>query len=402
MRGHVRKRGKKWCIVVELGKDTNGKRQQKWISGFNSKREAEAAVSRVVSEIVDGRYTPPSDQTVDQFVADWSQDKKSVVKASTWQGYESKLVHHVLPHIGHIKIKELRAQDVQHMFAAIRQGGRFDNRDTRVSEQTILHIYRILHDVLQQAVKWGVIPNNPCLLVNKPRPKAVDTGIWTIDQVQKFLDYARTDSMYPVFFILFTTGMRVGEVLALRWHDVDFERRSISVRRTISYVHGGYLIQQPKTIRSQRTIPISNQLITVLLNVKKEQEKHKRALTSEYHEDLDLVCCTLKGTPHYRSNVTRKWNAIVLRSGLPRIRIHDARHTFASILIYQGIDVKALQTIMGHSEVSTTLKLYAKVIPGATHEAMDKFSEILFDNYTQVSSNVQSPVDFIPEQLFPN
>lgn len=378
MRGHVRKRGKKWCIVVEIGKDTNGKRQQKWISGFNSKREAEAAVSRVVSEIVDGRYTPPSDQTVEQFIADWSHDKKSVVKTSTWQGYESKLVHHVLPHIGHIKIKDLRAQDIQHMFAAIRQGGRFDNRDIRVSEQTILHIYRILHDVLQQAVKWSIIPTNPCLLVNKPRPKTVDTDIWMKEQVQQFLRFTKGDSMYPVFFLLFATGMRIGEVLALRWNDVNFTQRTITVRRNISYIKKGYIFQEPKTKASKRTLPVSNQLAEVLLNVKQEQEKHKKALRGEYHDEYDLICCTLQGTPHYRSNIQRKWNACILRSGIPRIRIHDARHTFASILIHQGIDPKTLQTLMGHSEISTTLKIYAKVLPGATYEAMDKFSESMF------------------------
>lgn len=377
MRGHVRKRGKKWCIVVELEKGADGKRRQKWISGFTSKREAESSVSRIVTEIVDGHYSPPSDQTMAEFISEWSHDKKGIVKPSTWEGYQSKVQHHILPYIGHVKIKDLRAQQIQHMLSEIREQGRCDNRDIRVSEQTLLHIYRILHDILQRAVRWGIIQSNPCMMVDKPRPKSVDTDIWVREQVQEFFRYTRGDSMYPVFFLLFSTGMRIGEVLALRWCDVDFETRAINVRNNISYIKGGYLFQSPKTKASKRTLPIPEQLIRVLMNVQREQAKYKRLYGADY-EDHDLVCCTLKGTPHYSSNVKRKWDAIVLRTGLPRIRIHDARHTFASMMIYQGIDVKTLQTMMGHSEVSTTLKLYAKVLPYATKDAMAKFSDFMF------------------------
>nr|NNM89835.1 site-specific integrase [Bacilli bacterium] len=177
--------------------------------------------------------------------------------------------------------------------------------------------------------------------MDKPRPKTIDTDIWTKDQVQQFLRFTNADPMYPVFFLLFATGMRIGEVLALRWHYVNIEQRIITVRRNIDYAKNGYIFQEPKTKASRRTLPASNQVINMLVSVKQEQEKYKKILLCE----------------------------------LPRIRIHDARHTFASILIHQGVDPKTLQTLMGQSEISTTLKIYTKVLPGATHEAMDRFSE---------------------------
>lgn len=377
MRGHIRKRGKKYCVVVDIGRDESGKRVQKWYS-YNTEKEAERALADKIAKIMDGNYVPPSEQTVAQFLNEWLEDKKSTVKLTTWEGYQSKVVHHVIPYIGHLKLKDLRTHQIHKMLSTIRQGGRYDNRDIRVSEQTVLHIYRITNDAFKCAVNWGLIAQNPCDGVQKPRPKSYDADIWTLEQAQTFLNHCIAVPMYPVFLLLFSTGMRIGEILGLRWKDVNFEDQIISVKKDLARTkEKGLVIQDVKTEASKRILPMPIHVVNVLQGVKLLQEKHKRVLGNAYDSSFDLVCCTIKGTPYFLSNIKGKWNAITLRAQLPRIRIHDARHTYASIMVHQGVDVKTLQSLMGHADPLTTLKVYAKVMPDATREAVNTFSQNL-------------------------
>ncbi|MCL6445687.1 MAG: site-specific integrase [Alicyclobacillus sp.] len=378
MRGSVVKRGHKWAIVFDVGRDENGKRKQKWISGFASKKEAEAELAKQISQVTSGQYVPPTDQTVADFLADWARDKQAKVKPTTWRTYSSKIEYHILPHLGKMKLRDVRPQHIASLYQRVREQGRIDGRGDRLSEQTILHIHRILHNVFARAVHWGVLAQNPCVAVERPKPRPKQLAVWTLEQVRKFLDTAKEDPMYPAFLILLTTGMRYGEVFGLRWRDVNLDKQLFTIQQQIVYVKGGYRFQDVKTRAANRRIPVPQEVVAVLREVRKKQLQQRLMLGDKYRHDLDLVCCTTWGTPYYHGPVTRKWNQLIERAELPRIRIHDARHTHASILLQQGVNPKVVQERLGHEDISVTLNTYSHLLPGVQEKVIDEFAQQLF------------------------
>ncbi|GMA50722.1 site-specific integrase [Alicyclobacillus contaminans] len=380
MRGSVVKRGSTWSIVFDVGRDERGKRKQKWIGGYKTKKEAQAALAEQVTAVEQGSYVPPANQSVAEFLTDWGNQKKLQVRPSTWRSYEWTLNYHVMPHIGHLKLKQVTPKHIEKLYATLRESPRPDGKPGNLSERTILHVHLILQNAFDRAVRWGLIGRNPCKLVDAPRPKKVEMKVWTKEQVQKFIKTSSEDSLYHVFLLLLTTGMRVGEVLGLRWQDVDLDNARLTVRQQISFIRGGHVFQQPKTKSGNRTIPIPQQVVHVLKQVKRDQEEKQRLFGDDYRMDLDLVCCTDKGTPLYHGNFTARWNALIEKAGVPRIRIHDARHTHASLLLQQGINPKVVAERLGHANVSITLDTYTHLLPGIQERAVDTFANEIFGN----------------------
>lgn len=378
MRGHVRKRGTKWAIVFDFGVSLEGKRKQKWVSGFSTKKEAESALTKALTDVNNGEYTSPSTQTVNEFFHNWAIDKQAQVRQSTWRSYKWTIDYHILPNIGKLTLKDLKPETVQKMYSKIRNQTRQDGKSDTLSERSILHVHLILKNALDRAVRWGLISRNPCDLVEAPRPRKVEMTIWTMDQVRQFLKESEREPQYIVFLLLLTTGMRIGEVLGLRWRDILFEERKITVRQQISFVKGGYVVQEPKTRASKRSIPIPNEVIQALIKHKLSQDIRKNFFGEEYAMQADLVCCTDKGTPYYHGNLNAKWAKIIQRAGLTRIRIHDARHTHASLLLQQGANPKIVQERLGHANIGITLDTYTHLLPGIQEQAIDEFAKRFF------------------------
>lgn len=378
MRGSVVKRGGKWSIVFDLGRDESGKRKQKWIGGYRTKKEAQAALAEQVTAVEQGSYIPPANQSVAEFLVDWGNQKKLQVRPSTWRSYEWTLNYHVIPHIGHLKLKQVTPNHIEKLYSTLRESPRPDGKPGTLSERTILHVHLILQNAFDRAIRWGLIGRNPCKLVDAPRPKKIEMKVWTKEQVQEFLKSSEEDTLYHVFLLLLTTGMRVGETLGLRWQDVDLDNARLTVRQQISFIHGGHVFQPPKTKAGNRTIPIPQQVVHVLNQVKRDQKGKQRIFGDEYRVDLDLVCCTDKGTPLYHGNLTARWNALIKNAGVPRIRIHDARHTHASLLLQQGVNPKVVAERLGHANVSITLDTYTHLLPGIQEKAVDTFANEIF------------------------
>ena len=332
MRGTVTKKGNKWYIVYTIGV-VDGKRRQKWESGFKTKRDAELALAKRLVEVGTNTFVEPSNQTLKEFVESWAADKETQVRPTTWRSYEWNLRIHIVPHLGHIRLKDLKAPQIQKFYAILRTLPRADGKPGKISERSILHIHLLLHQILKRAVKWGYIGTNPCDLVDKPHPSDPEFDVWTIDQLKTFLDHAK-EPKYVVFLLLFTTGMRIGEVLGLRWQDVNFDEYTLSVKQQITFVKGGYQIGPPKTKAGKRTIDVNQEVITELLKLKAKTESLKQILGEEYHNELDLVCCTDKGTPFYRGNVTASYNEIIKQGRPPLVFVFTmpATHMLACSL----------------------------------------------------------------------
>lgn len=247
----------------------------------------------------------------------------------------------------------------------------------RLSEQTILHIHRILHNVFARAVHRGVLAQKPFVAIERPKPRPKQLAVWTLEQVRKYLDTAKEDPMYPAFLILLTTGMRYGEVFGLRWQDVDLDKQPFTIQQQTLSVKVGYRFQDMKTQAAIRRVPFPRGVV-VLREVRKKQLQQRLMLGDKYCHDHDLICCTTWGTPYYHGLVTRKWNQLIERAGLPRIRIHDARHTLASILLQQGVNPKVVQERLGHEDISVTLNTYSHLLPGIQEKVIDEFVQQLF------------------------
>lgn len=378
MRGSVVKRGSTWSIVFDTGRDETGKRKQKWIGGYRTKREAQAALAEQVNAVEQGSFVAPANQSVAEFLAEWGDQKKLQVRPSTWRSYEWTLNYHVIPHIGHLKLKQVSPSHIEKLYTQLRETPRPDGKDGTLSERTILHVHLILQNAFDRAVRWGLIGRNPCKLCDAPRPKKVEMKVWTKEQLQTFIAVAADDDLYHVFLLLATTGMRIGEVLGLRWRDVDLLNCKVTVQQQVSFIKGGYVIQPPKTRSGNRTIPIPNQVVDVLREVKKQRDFKREFFGKEYETSLDLVCCTDKGTPLYHGNFTARWNSLIEKAGIPRIRIHDVRHTHASLLLQQGVNPKVVAERLGHANVSITLDTYTHLLPGIQEKAVDTFANEIF------------------------
>jgi len=372
MRGHVRKRGTKWCFVLDVGRDEAGKRSQKWFSGFRTKKEAEQAMAAKMQEVNTGNFTESSHETFGAYIQRWLDDKQSQVRPSTYRSYEWLVRCHIVPNIGHIRITDLRPQHLQTMYRKLSEGER------PLSNRSIQQLHTVVHESLKRAMKWGIVHRNISDAVDPPRIDRKRSDVWTPEQSLQFIEGSKGEERYWIGFVLaIMTGMRKGEILGLRWSDIDMERGYAQVRQTLGWVAGKPVLQEPKTERSRRSVALSPETILALEQHRNEQVQDRLFFDSEY-KDHGLIIARPDGSPQNPRTFDDAWYRALERSELPRIRFHDLRHTHASILLQQGVHPKIVSERLGHATISITLDTYSHVLPGLQKEIADRFDDIIF------------------------
>ncbi|MFC2032938.1 site-specific integrase [Chloroflexota bacterium] len=230
---------------------------------------------------------------------------------------------------------------------------------------------------LETALKWGLILRNPADAVDPPRVHRKDMQIWGEEEITRFLEIAKNNSYYELYYLALFTGMRRSELLALRWIDVDFIYCQIYVNRSIHRLRDGtYVFTEPKSEMSRRTIALSPSVV-LLLKEYKEQQAIEHAMLGIPLDDGDLIFCRLDGSPLRPNTVTHAWNVLAAQAGLNVIRFHDARHTHASLMLKAGTHPKIVQERLGHSSIGMTLDTYSHVTPGLQEAAANKFDSML-------------------------
>jgi integrase len=294
-------------------------------------------------------------QTVAQYLANWLDMVKPTVRPSTWQRYCELLLLHAVPSFGKVRLSRLSAQHVQSLYAAKLEAG--------LSPTTVHHLGTVLHGALAKAERLGLVARNVCDLVDVPRMADHEMNVLTPQQVRTLLDGVRGDRLEALYVLAVTTGMRQGELFALRWRDVDLTRGNLSVRATLRRMkQGGYRFTPPKTKRSQRQITLTQLAIEVLRRHRVRQNSER--LESPVWEDVDLVFPNLVGKPLDGPNLLHyHFHPLLKRSGLPRIRFHDLRHTAATLLLGRGVNPKIVSEMLGHASVGITLDTYSHVLP---------------------------------------
>ncbi|WP_339063632.1 tyrosine-type recombinase/integrase [Tepidibacillus marianensis] len=377
MKGHVRKRGSKWAFVLDIGRDEKtGKRIQKWFSGYNTKKEAEKAMTQKVHELNTGAYVEPSKLTLRDYLYQWLENYAKVNTAPrTYEGYEMIIRNHLAPSLGHIVLEKLKPLHIQKYYSAKLTNGRFDGMGG-LSAQTILHHHRVLKEALEQAIKWQLIIRNVADAVEPPRPQKIEMVTLNKEEVSKLIEAAKGSPLFPIIFTAIYTGMRRGEILALRWKDININNKMISVRQTLQAVKGkGLIFKEPKSGK-ERTVSIPDSLIEQLKKQKIKQRENK-LLLGQIYSDQDLVFAQKNGSPFQPSEVTRGFNKIIKESGITKVRFHDLRHTHATLLLEEGIHPKIVSERLGHSSINITLDTYSHVLPNIQEEAANRFNELL-------------------------
>jgi len=370
MRGHVRKRGSKWCIVVDLGKDpVTGKRKQKWYSGYKTKKEAEKDLADIITRIEKGQVADAKNMVLKEYLEMWLEDYAyHNVAPTTYESYVDA-VRNVVSRLGNIKLSKLRPHHIQGFCSHLL-------KNSELSTTTIRYYYSVLNIALNTAIKWQLVPTNPCKGVTPPKKNQPKMTVLTEEQANQLLEGAKDTSLYLPVVLALTCGMRRGEILGLKWDDVDFDTKTIYVQRNLTMVKGKTSIRAPKTEQGKRSITMTKITARALKEEKKKQAQNKLTLGTRY-KDNGFVCCWDDGT-HYRPDyITHAFPKLLKKLELPKIPFHNLRHTHASLLLLKGVHPKVVQERLGHSSISITLDTYSHLMPSMQKEAAEKIDDVL-------------------------
>ncbi len=277
---------------------------------------------------------------------------------------------YILPALGKVPLADLRPSNLQAFYLG--------SLDKGLSASTVSQLHRILSKVLSDAVKMELVARNVTRAVTPPRARRKEMRCLAQEEMLRLLKEAQSTPYYAVFYTALFTGLRRSELLGLRWRDLDLDMGTLSVAQTLHSLEGGRLVfSEPKSQKGRRTVALSPSL-AVLLRQHREAHEKARALLDVALKEDDLVFAWLDGRPMLPDSVSHAWEKLVNRLGLKGIRLHDTRHTHASLMLAQGIHPKIVSERLGHSTVALTLDIYSHVLPGLQEAAAKRFEEGLF------------------------
>jgi integrase len=321
-------------------------------------------LTRALRDKQQGTFVASHKLTLGEWLHTWLWEyKKPKLRPSSFDSYEMLVRRHLVPTLGHISLRDLRPEHLQHFYNEKGQQG--------LSVRTVRYCHSLLCGALAQAEKNQLIVRNVSKLTELPRAARKEMHTLTLDQVTTTLLPAITqDRLFAAIFLAFGTGLRRGELLALRWRDVDLKASTLQVRQTLVRVTNRnapkgegktrLLIQEPKTSHSRRTVPIPEACLAALHQHKARQAEEKLRLGPAY-QDHGLVFCRPHGAPLAPEMLPKSFERLIVQAGLPPIRFHDTRHTFATLMLELGESPKTVQTMLGHSRVAITLDIYSHV-----------------------------------------
>jgi integrase len=389
VKGSIVKRGNGYSVVVELDRDPiTGKRRQKWASGYRTKREAERALSEIAASVHSGTYIEPSKQTLGEFVADWLAAIEPTIRPATHYSYDRNLRLHVL-RLGSVQLRRIDAGMLNGLYAELLADGKQSNGGGGLSPRSVRYIHTIVHRAFRDAVRWGRIARNPADAADPPRSAASvrpTMKTWTAKQLRAFLEHTADHRLQAAFVLLATTGMRRGECLGLRWSDVDLHAGRVSIMQTVIAVNHAVRIGSPKTARARRTVFLDAGTVAALRE-HRQRQLAERLLIGAGFTDHGLVFCRPDGAPLHPERFTRTFTIEAARAGLPAIRLHDLRHTWATLALSAGEHPKVVQERLGHANVSITLDVYSHVADGLHGAAASRVAGIIFGVSTSLANS---------------
>jgi integrase len=374
---YLRKDGR-WAASISLGG-----RKRKTFYG-KTRKEVQEQLKVELHEQQQGKLVTGPRQNVKQFLTYWLEDvQKSSVRLRTYQRYEMQLRRHILPAIGNMQLSKLAPQHIQAFYAQMLQNG--------LAPQTVRLLHAMLHKAFDYAVSVGLLARNVCDIVSLPRIEKYEARSLTLEQVQQLLSAAKGHRVEALWVLVLVTGMRRGEMLGLKWSDINLDTGVISVQRSLVDVKGGIIESKPKSSKGYRSILLPSFAVDAL-RAHKERQIALRESAIKWKEG-DYVFCTSHGTPFAAANLRTMFKSLLQSAGLPDIRFHDLRHSVATLLLSIGTHPKVVQELLGHGQIGMTMDTYSHVMPTLQRDTMARLDDLLGNRLKKDESGGSRSVD---------
>jgi integrase len=371
MKGHIRERSPgHWAIILDLN-DSAGPRRRKWHSFKGTKREAQKECARLIHEMNVGTYIQPSKATLAAYLEIWLADIKSRITPKTHLRYSELARKNIVPLLGQTLLKDLQPAAISQAYARLLESGH--RKGGGLSAGTVRHVHRLLKQALAQAVRWGgdwAISRNPCDAVRPPKAAQAKMRVYDVAQTVELIDAIRRSRLFVAVLLGVCCGLRRGEIAALRWGQVDLNAGSLSIVQSAEQTGTTVRYKEPKTGRA-RTVALSAIMVEELRAHRLRQSEELLRLGIRV-TDENFVCAREDGLPLQPQTLTHEWKRLVAKTGLPRIRFHDLRHSHATAMLATGVHPKIASERLGHSKVGITLDLYSHVLPRMQEDAVAK------------------------------
>ena len=369
--GNIRKRKDgRWEGRYTAGHDENGKAIYKNVLG-RTQAETKEKLKRAIEEAKGLDVVKAQEYDLGQWMDVWFENYAKVkVRPSSHQTYRGYIDNHIKPNIGSIPLNKVTTLDLQGLYRQLLQGGRVDRIEAKhqpkgLSAKTVRNIHQVISSALNLAMEQKLIASNPAEGCALPKAEHQEMKTLTAEQLSSFLREAKESDVFELYYVELVTGLRRGELLGLKWEDIDFNQGILRVKRQISRINGDVVEAPLKTKNAYRTLPLAEDTIDVL------KMQRKKANGSEW------VFPSPDGGPISPDSVLHKMHRVLKRAGLPEVRFHDLRHTFATLALQNGVDVKTVSGMLGHFSAGFTLDTYAHVTTTAQKAAANTMSGVL-------------------------
>jgi len=355
MKGYIRERSPgHWAIVIDVRDPATGRRKRKWHSFKGNKRDAQAQCARLITEMKDGAYVEHDRKSLNEFLDTWERDWASTnVSPKTSERYSELLRTHIRPHLGKKAMQAIRPEDLNRLYAELHK---------KKAPRTVRHVHRLLHRVFGHATKWGNIKRNVVSLVDAPKVPASKAPALQLTEIPKMFAAIRGRSLFPIAVVALGTGMRRGELCALRWQDVDLDGAKLQVERSLEQTRKGLRFKSPKSARGRRSISLSPAVVAELRVHWKAQQERRLSLGLGGSPPDGLVFAAWDGKERSPKRLSEKFAGAMKAAGLPHVTLHTLRHTHASQLITSGMDILTVSRRLGHASPAITLTVYGHLL----------------------------------------
>ena len=370
MRGHIRSKGRgSWQIQIYAGVGPDGKYRRHFDTVHGRKSDAQKKLNSLLVDLEKGIYAPSGRLTVADHLHRWLEGYVAMnCSPRTQDSYRSTCEIHLIPALGQLQLKQLSPQSIQKYLGEV---------SGKLSSRTVHYHHRILKQSLKYAVRQGYLGRNVCDMVDAPKALKKTVRTMTPGEVEVLLAAAKDTVYYPIIYCGLSTGLRSGELLALRWRDLDCDMASISVSQTLCKRVGETTFKQPKTSHSRRHVKMTPKLAIYLRGYQAERQGLYLMLGQPFTLDSLVFGHLDGGRPFDPSVLSHGFGKIAAKAGLKGVRFHDLRHTFASLMLLRGAKPKVISEALGHSSVAFTMDVYSHIIDGMQEDAMALLDEVL-------------------------